>query len=174
MPTIPTNNKDKAIKPNANELNKNIHAKQLKELNENELITIAPDNKETLKILWQQNGVYKVLHTEISNLFKEIINNNKPIKQNVINQLQTVKHELNNDLNNMPNGNYLFSFKSELIEIVYNNVELIYLIELLIIRIEKEFYKQKLTEQGNNKTDYHLKRISDIIEHKEPITPGIF
>lgn len=159
----------------------NNYASELKQLKQNNLINLCemppettPENKETIKLLWQSNGIYKVLHSEIINLLKEINNNKEPIKQSVINQLQAVKHELNNDLNDMPNGNYLYSFESELIEIVYNNVELIYLIELLIIRIEKEFYKRKLTEQENNKSDYHLKRISDILENKEPITPDIF
>lgn len=158
----------------------NNYARELKQansLNKQNLINVCeipPENKETIKLIYSSNTVYKALHHEIINLLKEFANNNEPIKQSVINQLQAVKHELQNDLNNMPNGNYLYSFESELIEIVYNNVELIYLIELLIIRIEKEFYKRKLTEQENNKKDYHLKRISDILENKEPITPDIF
>lgn len=174
MPTIPTNDKDKAIKPNANELNKNIHARQLKELKENELKTIAPDNKEPLKILWQQNGIYKTLHNEIKEILKQSEINKKEISWKLIKELQAVKQALNKDLNGMPNGNYLFKFNSELLEISYNNVELIYLINLLIIRIEKEYYKKQMNYNEHNSFKYELKRISDILEHKEPITKDLF
>lgn len=173
MPTIPTNDKGKAIKPNANELNKNIYARQLKELKENELITIAPDNKEPLKILWQQNGIYKTLHNEIKEILKQSVNK-KESSLKLIKELQAVKQALNKDLNEMPNGNYLFKFNSELLEISYNNVELIYLINLLIIRIEKGYYKKQMNYNEANSFEYELKRISDILEHKEPITKDLF
>ena len=174
MPTIPINDKDKAIKPNANKLNKHGHARQLKELKENELIAIAPDNKEPLKILWQQNGIYKNLHNEIKEILKQSIKNKKQAQWKLIKELQAVKQELNKDLNEMPNGNYLFKFNSELLEISYNNVELIYLIKLLIIRIEKEYYKTQMNYNEHNLFTNELKRISDILEHKEPITKDLF
>ena len=167
-------NESKALKPNANELNKNVHARQLKKLKENELITIAPDNKEPLKILWQQNGIYKTLHNEIKEILKQSVTNNKPLQWKIIKELQAVKQAINKDLNEMPNGNYLYKFNSELLEISYNNVELIYLISLLIIRIEKAYYKSQMNYNENGIFESELKRISDILEHKEPINKDIF
>ena len=114
------------------------------------------------------------MHNEIKEILKQTIRNKKQIQWKLIKELQAVKQELNKDLNEMPNGNYLFKFNSELLEISYNNVELIYLINLLIIRIEKEYYKTQMNYNEHNNFTNELKRISDILEHKEPITKDLF